>query len=132
MDIFDEFATDEQLEIEGVWVDYDEKTKFKIAREYNEHFTRLFSETQAKHKRALAGRSKEAKDLANRLMVEIMAKTILLGWEGPVMYQKQPLTYSYENAVKVLTLKGFRAWVVQQASNEALYRDTAEKDDEKN
>lgn len=132
MDIFDAFATDEKLEVEGAWIDYDDKTKFLIAREYNDHFQRVFSETQEKHARALKGKTEEAKKLSGKLMVEIMAKTILLGWEGPVKVRGVPVEYSFENAVKLLEFKGFRGWVANQASNEANYKASAEAEDAKN
>ena len=132
MDIFDEFATDEKLEIEGAWVDYDDKTRFRIAREYNDHFQRVFSETQEKHSRALKAKTEEAKKLSGKLMIEIMAKTILLGWEGPVKVRGVAVEYSFENAVKLLEFKGFRGWVASQASTEANFKAEAEEADAKN
>lgn len=132
MDIFDEFATDEKLEIEGAWIDYDDKTQFLIAREYNDHFQRVFSETQEKHARELKAKTDAAKKLSGRLMIEIMAKTILLGWKGPVKVRGVAIEYSFENAVKLLEFKGFRGWVASQAGNEGNYKAQAEEADAKN
>lgn len=133
MDVYESFATDEKLEIEGAWIDYDDKTKFLIAREYNDHFQRVFSETQERNARALKAKTEEAKKLSGKLMVEIMAKTILVGWSGPVKLKGEDLgEYSYEKAVRLLEVKGFRGWVATQASNEANYKAEAEAADAKN
>lgn len=133
MDLFSTFATDEKLEIEGRWVPFDTKTSFKIARAYNKHFSRLFTRLYNSNKLAIQSKGKEAEELSERIMCEVMAKTILLDWKGPVAIKGEDLgTYSVEAAQKALMLKGFREWVQAQADEVSAYKVEQDEEDSKN
>lgn len=133
MDLFTTFATDEKLEIEGRWVPFDNKTSFKIARAYNKHFSRLFQRMYESNKHALKAKGPEAEELADKIMCEVMAKTILVDWKGPVSIKGEDLgVYSAEGAQKALKLKEFRAWVNAQADDTAAFKVEQEDEDAKN
>lgn len=133
MDLFKAFATDEKLEIEGRWVQFDTKTSFKIARAYNKHFSRMFQRMYENHKHALKSKGEEAETMADNIMCEVMAKTILVDWKGPVEIKGEDLgAYSVEGAQKALKLKEFRAWVNSQADDTSAFKVEQDEQDEKN
>ncbi len=133
MDLFSTFATDEQLEIEGRWVPFDNNTSFKIARAYNKHFNRLFQRMYNANKVAIQAKGDKAEELADNIMCEVMAKTVLLDWQGPVKIKGEDLgSYSVEGAKKALKLKGFREWVQSHADDAAAFKIEQEGEDSKN
>lgn len=136
MDIFDTFATDEKLEIEGRWVDFNTKTKFKIARMNNVHYNRIFMRLYNKNKLVLDGKGKEAKAKSDEVMAEAFAAAILLDWAGPVKLKGEDLgAYSKEAAQKALKIEAFRVWVGEQAGDFQAFKavqEDGEEDDEKN
>lgn len=122
IDLFDDFATDAALETGGAMVPYKGDVKFLIAREQNDNFGTAITKVMTDNEVALQADTPEAKALGDRLLLEVMADTILLGWEGSVVYQKQPLPYSRENAIKLLGHADFRAWVRRQSANREHYK----------
>lgn len=133
MDLFSTFATDEKLEIEGRWVPFDGETSFKVARSYNKHFSRLFQRLYNANKVAIQAKGEQAETLADNVMCETMAKTILLDWKGPVKIKGEDLgAYSVASAQKALKLKGFREWVQAQADDVAAYKAEQDSEDAKN
>lgn len=133
MDLFKAFATDEKLEIEGRWVPLNDKTSFKIARAYNKQFNRLFNREFKANKLALGAKGAEAERLADDIMCNVMAKTILLDWKGPVSLAGEDLgKFSEAGAVKALKLKEFRSWVQERADDTTAFKVHQDEDDEKN
>lgn len=133
MDLFNEFATDENLETDGRWVPYNTKTSFKIARYGNKNFGRLFSRLYGKNKATIDGKGEAAEAKADEVMVEVLAKTILVGWQGPVKIQGVDLgEYSVDGAKKALSIKEFRQWVRAQSEDVEKYKAVQEEEDEKN
>lgn len=133
MDLFKAFATDEKLEIEGRWVPFNADTSFKIARAYNKQFSRMFQREFKSNRLALEAKGDAAEALADDIMCNVMAKTILLDWKGPLSISGEDLSkYSQENAVKALKLKEFRAWVNQHADDAAAFKIHQDEEDEKN
>jgi len=133
MDIFKTFATDEKLEIEGRWVEFDGETSFKIARAYNKNFSRLFQKEYKLNKALLDSKAPAAEKKLEEVFVECMAKAVLIDWKGPVSMKGEDLgKYSVENAIKILKVKEFREWVEEQAKDMAGYKAYQDSEDEKN
>jgi hypothetical protein len=133
MDLFKQFATDEKLEIEGRWVPLNSKTSFKIARAFNKQFSRMFQREYKANRLALEAKGELAENLADDIMCNVMAKTILVDWKGPVSINGEDLgKYSQEGAVKALKLKEFRAWVNERAEDAAAFKVHQDEEDEKN
>lgn len=130
MDLFNEFATDEKREIEGRWVPLSAETKFKIARNYNPEYNKLFTRLFERNKVVLNSKGKVAEDKSEEVMLEVLAKTVLLDWEGPVLIQGENLgAYTVEGAKKALKLKEFRKWVVAQADDFQAFKAVQEAED---
>lgn len=120
MDIFDAFATDPKLESEGAWFPCGDG-KLLIARADNRRFGKLLNKLVEQNKPALDLEDDAADDLSEKLMGKAIANTILLGWAG-ISYQKQPVTYSPEQAEKLLAHKDFRSFVMARARDIEGYK----------
>lgn len=125
MDIFNSFATDNKLEQEGSWVSLDGKARILVARAGNKKYGRLLSTQVEKNKIALDAKTDEADDLSDDIMIDVLANSILVGWEG-LSYQGVSLDFSIENAKKLLGVKDFRLLVSNHSRNIENYRVAAE------
>lgn len=133
MDVFKEFATDQQLEVEGRWVPYDEKTKFKIARIGNNAYSRLFQRLYKQHRMLLEGKGQAAEAKSDEVMAEVYGKTILVGWEGPVSLNGVDMSnYSQEHSQKLCAIKDFRRWVQGHAEDLEAFKAVQDEADAKN
>lgn len=132
VDIFSDFAVNETVANEGTWVPYRDDIEFLIARAGNRKFKKLAQVQFKKHGRLLEAGGEAGEAKGKEIMIELFAKSILLGWKGSVVFQGAELTYSEENAKKLLALDGFRDWVDTQAKDEAAYKAVKDEEEEKN
>lgn len=137
MDFWSEYATDPQAETEGKSIPWGGGVILTIARANNPAYTRLLASLYEQNKEALDKKTTAedmaaAEALSNKIMAEVMAKTVLLGWTGPVTYKKQPLEYSTANAQKLLELKDFQAEISRKAADFRNFRYAVEAADAKN
>jgi len=107
MDIFSTFATDEALEVEGKWFNLSKTTRVKVARAGNAKYVKLLRKKLDENRIDLDSQGEEANDLAEKIMVEVMADTILLDWED-IQFRGKPMEYSRLNARLLLQIKDFR------------------------
>lgn len=102
--------TDSKKEAEGTWLDYDDGLggilKLKIARsDGNPHYEATLTRLMAPHRKAMEkGKSIDNK-VAKRIMINVLAKEILLGWDENALLgdDGNPTPYSEEAAVELLT-----------------------------
>lgn len=127
MDIFDNFATDEKKELEGAWFPLSKSARVLIARAGNENYVHVLRKKLEASGIDLGGTTKEDEQAAEIVFVDVMANTILLGWEG-LTFKGEPLPYSIENARKLLAVKDFRKKVSGFADNFEAFKAKAEKD----
>lgn len=120
LDIFKEFATEEKLELQGAWKELGE-AKFLIGRSRNDNYMKLYVELQDLNRDVLLKGGDSAEKLNEQIMYEVIARTVLLGWEK-VAYKGKPLTYSTENAIKLLQVKDFYRVVSGWSNDIANYR----------
>ena len=132
VDIFNDFAVNETAALDGVWVPYRGDIEFCIAKNGNKNFRKHAQVVFKKHGRMLEQGGEVAEAKSRELMIELMAKTILIGWKGDVQLKGEALEYSQENAKKLLAIDGFREWVDTQAKDEAQYKAVKDEEDEKN
>lgn len=120
LDIFAQYATDETLENEGTFVEHGD-AKFLIARSGNRKYGKLLTALVEQNQQLLDKKDEAADALSDKLMIEVMAKTVLIGWEN-VGYQGKVLPYSVENAKLLLGVKDFRRLVSKWADDIALFK----------
>lgn len=100
MGIHDRFKTDKSVEKEGIWVDYAEDGRFKVARigGSNKRFNKVYTRLTRPHRKQM-----EHGMLSDKVGEEILRKAFvdgcLLGWEGITDEEGNPLAYNKENAL---------------------------------
>ena len=120
MDIFETFATNEQLETEGKWFPLSKTARVKVARSGNPRYLAMLRD-EAREAQLDMASGEEANELAEELVTKTMAKTILLGWEG-VTKGGEPVVYSNEAALEYLKLKDFRRKIQAFSDNMEAFR----------
>lgn len=135
MSIWKKFATDEKVELEGVWLDYGDGERVKIARAggSNKRYITRIEDFRRKHKRQI-DLELMANDAAVTAMIPIYADTIILAWEGFLEDDdKTAIPFTRENVIRVLTaLPEMFLDIQTQAMNSALYREYIDEEDAKN
>lgn len=121
MDIFEAFATDSKAEIDGRELKLSKTAKLIVARSGNDRHAEAIRKAVEAGKIDLNDSSAASNEVAEEVMIDIMAETILLGWEG-LAYQGKSVDYSPEMARTMLRIKDFRTKVTQFASNFENYK----------
>lgn len=136
-DIFDNFATDEKLEVVGVWhnLDVAGTSRIKVARMDNPRYQQAMQNLYAQKAKELHAEPDEARtepgSVTRQVMAQGLAESILLDWEG-ISYKGKVLKYSKENAVMVLAHKDFLELVLRLANDITNFQLRLEEDQTKN
>lgn len=121
MDFFAEYATDPKVELKGAPVPINGVT-FYIARSGNRAYGKLLQELVGKHEAVLDQKDEAADAKSDEIMVEVLSKTILVGWDGELNFGGEMLKYSAANAAKLLALKDFRIMIIRHSENREHFR----------
>lgn len=130
MDIFTSFATDEALENNGKWRQLSKTAKILVARSGNAKYVTSLRAKMAESQLDLTS-GQEADQLAESILVDVMAETILLGWSG-LTYQGKPVEYSRAMAKTFLEVKDFRKKVADMSNDFEAFKvkaDAEQKND---
>src|SRR6185436_7183230 len=116
MDI-SKFQTSKSAEEEGIWVDVDGNgTKVKVARINNARYKKYFQKITKPYKRQIRNGTL-AEELAEKLLVDALANTILLDWKG-FTKEGADFPYSVDNARSFLQESADFRDFVSDAANE--------------
>lgn len=132
LNIFKTFAANADKEQSGVEVEIGPEAYITVARANNKRYTKMLTKAWEANKYTLDRKDKAANDKAEELIIDIMSKTILLGWRGILDENDQPLPYSQEAAKKMLAIPDFRMLVSKQADDFENFRQVTEEADAKN
>ncbi len=116
LDIFAKYATDESLENNGTWHEIGGGAKLLIGRQGNKQYTKTLAKLVERDRKVLDMNDDAANARSDEIMTEVLAVSVLLGWEG-IEYKGKPLPYSVENAKMLLRHKDFRRDVVALSEN---------------
>ncbi len=130
MDIFSTYAVDEVKEQSGTWMDVGD-SKLLIARAGNKAYVKMLSKQVERNQKSLDRKDDAADALSDKIMVDVLANTILLGWEG-VSYKGEVMEYSVANAKTLLTHKEFRREVMKLADDFNSFKLQQEVEEVKN
>jgi len=132
LDIFAEYATDEALENNGTIFPLARGASLLIARAGNRRYSRgISAAVDLKRVELEAGpnATEAALDAAavvsDEIFVEVMADTILLGW-NKLAFKGKELEYSPENARMMLRIKDFRKLVAGLSERVEAFKVKAE------
>lgn len=116
------FATDLDLEENGVWVDIGDGGSLLIARLGNPRYTKAVREISKPHK-ALIRNKTISEDLSDELLLKAMAQAILLDWKGIEDDKGKEIKYSKDAAFQLLKdLRDFRNLVTEICQEQAAFR----------
>ncbi|MCP3023263.1 hypothetical protein [Cupriavidus basilensis] len=121
LDIFAAFATDETKELEGVWIELSDGAEILVARAGNKKYNKLLAQQYEKNKRLLDLKNDAAETLSNTIMIDVMARTLLLGWKN-IVFKGEDLPHSVDNAKLLLSVKDFRDLVSKHAGDAEAFR----------
>lgn len=130
LDIKKTFATNVAAEVNGSEIEYS-GTKFIIARAGNPKYSRMLSKMVEKHQKQLDQKDDAADALSDKILIDVLAHTILLGWDV-LDFDGKPLPYSLANAKMILGYKDFRKEVAKMADDIDNYREKVEEEQVKN
>lgn len=101
--IYKAFKADETLEREGVWLDFGDYGRFRIARSggsnqaYNAKVAAAFKPYRRQYE---TGTLEE--DKAREVLSSVFADTIILGWENVFGESGEPMEFNRGNALKLM------------------------------
>lgn len=131
MDIAKRFGTNPQLEQEGVWVDLGDGARVRIARRDTVRYRETLRKESAPY-RQVARAGLLSDETSNQILVKVLARTVLLDWEG-ITEDGQPVPYSYENAVRLLTTyRDFLEFVTTASGEAEAFKAESDRADLKN
>lgn len=130
MDIFNTYAVDETKELNGTWMPLGD-SKFLVARAGNKAYVKLLGKEVERNQKALDAKDDAADALSDRIMIDVLVQTVLLGWEN-VSYQGKPLEYSKENAKMILAHKEFRREIMKLSDDFNAFKAAKEEEEVKN
>ena len=104
LDIDKVFGFDEKMAQDGVKMELDAEGKqyFIVRRVPNSDYEHLLSGEWRRYKKILDMKTEESEKLSQKLMANVLAKTVLIGWEGVSLKGKKLPAYSVEVAKNLL------------------------------
>jgi hypothetical protein len=134
MSLYKQFRTDPKAEKDGVVLDYGEGGRIRIARAggSNKAYLSAIEKMHRKYRKQIQ-LNILSEDVSQRILREIFADTVILGWEGVTGPDGKDLDFTRANVLKVLEdLPDLFADIREQASSAALFRETLEEIDSGN
>ncbi|MDH3375354.1 MAG: hypothetical protein OEQ39_00085 [Gammaproteobacteria bacterium] len=116
-------AIDLEKSESGVWIEYDSGISFLIARADTSPYRSAVRKMHKRYKRQIEQETL-SDEKSDRLMAELMAEHILLGWSG-MMNGKEEFKYSRDNAVAFLSDERYaevRQWIMAQSQDLENFR----------
>lgn len=126
MDVFNTFATDLNAEVEGVWFSLSKTASVKLARASNDRFNAALRKAMEKFQPELEGNDEATAAASDKIMIDLMAETILLDWKG-LQFKGKDVPYSAEMARTMLAVKDFRKRITQLSESFEAFKVKAEE-----
>ncbi len=121
MEIGKTFGTDETKELNGIWYDIGEGASLLIARYGNAEFVNELTKARKPYRQQIT-RGTISEEDSRKILIGVMAKTILLGWKG-VKENGKEAKYTQAKAADYLTkFKDFRDLVSTVSMDFANYQ----------
>ena len=107
----------------GVWVDYTDGVRLLIARKPNDNYDAAMVKALQPYRGAIrAGTFTDAMD--QKVSLEVISKTVLIGWNNIEDEESNPIEYSPEKALELLTDPDIRRFVLITCMDRDRYRKT--------
>ncbi|MCI0418642.1 MAG: hypothetical protein L0312_05375 [Acidobacteria bacterium] len=123
--LFEQFKTNESFETTGVVLDYGDGGRIRIARAggANKKYLRATEKLSRQYRNQIRMGTFSG-DLANKVMQEVFADTVVLGWEGVTDADGTNIPFSRENCMRLFRdLPALWDDVQEQAASVAIFRE---------
>lgn len=126
-----QFDVSDELSVRGCWVSIGKDAKLRVARMNNESYREFIKKKTKPYRSAMrAGTLDE--DLMTEIVVQAMARHILLDWDG-LTEKGAKIPYTVEKAEEILrTKEPFRDLVLSLSQDQELFQEAEVEDAEKN
>jgi hypothetical protein len=139
MSLYEQFKTDGSLEKTGILLEYGNNSKgqpiaIRIARAggANTAYTKRMEARVKPYRRQIQNETIETV-LVERILKEVYADTVVLGWENVEGEDGKPLEFTVENCLKLFTdLPDLFQDIRTQAERASLFRAEVRENDAKN
>jgi len=134
MSTYETFKTDEELEKKGIEIDFGDTGCFLVARAggANQRFKKASEKKFRPYRRQIESGTIDPK-VANRLMVEVFAESVILDWQNVTDENGEEMACTYDNVVKLFTdLPDLFSEIQQEAMKFANYKAMEVEEDLKN
>lgn len=134
MSFYKIFGTDKNAETEGVWIDYGEAGRIKIARSggANKAYTNALQKMYKENRRQMETDTM-SDEVAERKVREIFVRHVIIDWEGVKDANGKNMSCTFDNANKLLTdLPDLYRDLIQEAGKVSNFRAEALEADAKN
>ena len=139
MNLYKQFKTDETLEKQGIQLSYGnndngEEILIIISRagSSNSNYTRVVEAKTKPYRRQIQAETLP-RDVSDKIMREVYAESIVLGWSGVCDQDGNSLSFTKENVIKIFTdLPDLFEDVKEQANKASLFRSEEMSSDSKN
>lgn len=117
---------------QGVWVEYDDGVSFLLGSTETPLYKKTFSAVYERERTKYKNRD-IPDDVAEAAFNEVYANAIVLDWKGMVDESGNPMDYTRENVMKVLSgLRRVRVFIVQFSNERKNFANALEDDARKN
>lgn len=115
---------DQNAQEEGVWIPYDDETKFKVRSTESKAYTRAVQ----KHTRKLSPAQKNSIGIMKGITTSCLCEAILIDWEG-VENDGKPLKCNDENKKLLMQVPEVRDFIADSAQEHANFERESVKAD---
>ena len=125
----DELFADPKRETEGVWVDFYNGSKLKLASTESPVYQARLAKLAKKHQLQLDADNEESIHLVQEITAEAMSHCVLLDWKGINMHGQENIPYTPKLGKEALLKSSkFRKFVTESAGDHENFRaEVAEK-----
>lgn len=134
IDLFAAFAVDTEAEKNGTYTQIPGAgdTLWLVARSNNVAYQTALKKQVDRNKAVLKSEGEAARAKSNEILADVMSKTILLGWQGEIVYKGEKHKYSREVAKQLLMHADFREAVSSVSDSLEVFKAVKDEEDEKN
>lgn len=122
-----QYATDEQLEVSGIWSPLTEGVEVLVARNGTRAYARDINKEVERYSLALEAKDEAADRVSEAIIAGVMSRHILLGWRGFTDETGADVPYSTEKAKVYLGVKDFRRKISSIAEDLSNFKVKQEK-----
>lgn len=134
MNLYKTYKADDDLEKQGITLQLGEDVSIRLARAggSNQKYGKLFGEKIKPYRRQMDNGTLDDA-VASRIMAEVYADTIVLGWSGVTDENGNHLEFTRDNCIKLFTdLPELFRVVQEEAGRLANFRQAEREEDAKN